>query len=174
LSSRTANGATAANQLLAQLETGYKVPLWAPARASVTPFARLQGSTATTNAFTESGAQSLGLTVAAQTTQSLRTTFGADLAGTIPLAERPLDLTLRLGWQHEFADTSRPMTAAFSGAPSASFTVYGVTPQRDAVILGLGAKTSIGDATELYLRYDGQLATDFNNHALTAGVHLSW
>jgi outer membrane autotransporter protein len=175
LAPRTASGRTGANQFLAQLETGYQLPLWAPARASLTPFARLQGSTATQDGFSESGAHSLSLDVLPQTTQSLRTTFGVDLAGAVPLGnERRLDLALRLGWQHEFADTARPMTAAFGGAPSASFTVYGVTPQRDAAVLGFSAKTSIADATQLYLRYDGQLASGFNNHTLNAGVRFSW
>jgi outer membrane autotransporter protein len=175
LQARTATGGAGANQFLAQIETGYAVPLWAPARASLTPFARLQGSTTTQNGFSESGAQSLSLDVSAQTTRSLRTTFGAELAGAVPLGnERRLDLALRLGWQHEFADTARPITAAFAGAPSASFTVYGATPQRDAAVLSFSARTNIGETTQLYLRYDGQLASGSNNHALNAGVRLSW
>src|SRR6185369_5155132 len=105
LQARTATGGAGANQFLAQIETGYAVPLWAPARASLTPFARLQGSTTTQNGFSESGAQSLSLDVSAQTTRSLRTTFGAELAGAVPLGNaRWLDVALRLGWQHEYAD----------------------------------------------------------------------
>ena len=42
--------------------------------------------------------------------------------------ERKLDLAVRLGWQHEFADIGRPITAAFAGAPGNSFTVFGATP----------------------------------------------
>ena len=42
--------------------------------------------------------------------------------------ERTLDMGLRLGWLHEFADTGRPMTAAFAGAPANCFTVFGATP----------------------------------------------
>ena len=126
---RTANGSTGANQFLGQIETGYRIGLYAPAAASITPFARLQGSTVTQNAFSEWGANSLSLNVAQQTTNSLRTVFGADLAGAIPLgSERSLALDLRLGWLHEYADTGRPITAAFAGAPSNAFTVYGATP----------------------------------------------
>jgi uncharacterized protein with beta-barrel porin domain len=39
---------------------------------------------------------------------------------------------VRLGWQHEFADTGRPITAAFAGAPGNSFTVFGA-PRRRAM-----------------------------------------
>ena len=84
----------------------------------MTPFARFQTSSVNQAAFTEWGANILSLNVAQQTTKSLRTTFGADLAGAIGVGNmRTLDLGLRLGWLHEYADTGRPITAAFAGAP---------------------------------------------------------
>jgi len=175
LQPRTASGSTGANQFLTQLETGYKLPVFAPAALTAMPFGRLQFSTTTQNAFTESGANSLDLNVAQQTTNSLRTVFGAELASSIGLAnQRQLDLAIRLGWQHEFADTSRPITAAFSGAPAASFTVYGATPTRDAAIVGFSAGTTIAEATQLYLRYDGALGSGTDNHAFNLGVRFSW
>src|SRR4029077_13359775 len=135
LQQRTATGSTGANQFLGQVETGYRLGIYAPALATLTPFGRLQTSSVTQNAFTEAGAQALNLNVAQQTTNSLRTVAGADLAGTIGLGnERKLDLALRLGWMHEFAYTGRPITAAFSGGPSAAFTVYAATPQRDSAL----------------------------------------
>jgi outer membrane autotransporter protein len=173
LQPRTANGSTGANQFLAQVETGYKLGVWT--MGSLTPFARFQTSSTTQNAFTESGANSLNLNVAQQTTNSLRTVLGAEFASSIPLGtERALGLSLRLGWQHEYAYTSRPITSSFAGAPTASFTVYGATPTRDAAIVGFAATTSIAAATQLYLRYDGELASGTDNHALTAGLRMSW
>jgi autotransporter-associated beta strand protein/T5SS/PEP-CTERM-associated repeat protein len=172
---RTAKGSTGANQFLGQIETGYRIGLYAPAAASITPFARLQGSTVTQNAFSEWGANSLSLSVAQQTTNSLRTVFGADLAGAIPLgSDRSLALDLRLGWLHEYADTGRPITAAFAGAPSNAFTVYGATPQRDAAVIGFSAGTNIAEATRLYLRYDGEISTGASNHTLNLGLRISW
>ena len=86
--------------------------------------------------------------------------LGADLAGAIGIGDtRTLDLDLRLGWQHDYADTSRPITAALSGAPFAGFTVYGATPQRDAAVIGFTAKTQVAAATQLYLSYDGDIGT---------------
>ena len=175
LQPRTANGSTGANQFLGQVETGYRIAVFAPASASVTPFARLQGATVNQNAFNEWGANSLNLNVAQQTTNSLRTTFGADLAGAIGLGdEKKLDLALRLGWLHEYADTGRPITAAFAGAPSNAFTVYGATPQRDSAIIGFSAGTAITQAAQLYLRYDGEISSGASNHTLNLGVRVSW
>jgi outer membrane autotransporter protein len=136
----------------------------------VTPFARFQTSSINQAAFQEWGANSLSLNVQQQTTTSVRTVLGAELAGAIA----NVDLGLRLGWLHEFADTARPMTAAFAGAPSASFTVYGATPQRDAAVIGFQATTTVAAATQLYLRYDGDIGSGTDNHALNLGLRLSW
>jgi autotransporter-associated beta strand protein len=175
LQQRTATGSTGANQFLGQIEGGYKVGIYAPASATITPFGRFQISSVTQNGFTESGAQSLNLNVAQQTTNSQRTTIGADLGSSIGLGnERKLDLAVRLGWMHEFADVARPITAAFAGAPGNSFTVFGATPLRNAAVVGLQATTTIAAATQIYLRYDGEIATGTDNHAINVGVRMSW
>jgi outer membrane autotransporter protein len=106
---------------------------------------------------------------------SLRTTIGADLGSSIGLGnERKLDLAVRLGWQHELADTGRPITAAFAGAPGNSFTVFGATPTRDAAVVGFQATTTIAAATQVYLRYDGDVGGGTDNHALNVGLRMSW
>ena len=175
LQQRTATGSTGANQFLGQIEGGYKVGIYAPAAATITPFGRFQISSVTQNAFSESGAQSLSLNVAQQTTNSQRTTIGADFGSSIGLGnERKLDLAVRLGWQHEFANTGRPITAAFVGAPGNSFTVFGATPARDAAVVGFQATTTIATATQIYLRYDGGVGGGTDNHAVNLGVRFSW
>jgi YVTN family beta-propeller protein/autotransporter-associated beta strand protein len=176
LQPRTANGSTGANQFLGQVEAGYKVPVFAPAFASLTPFGRFQVSTVNQNGLSEWGsANSLNLNVAQQTTNSLRTTLGADLAGAIGLGDtRMLNLDLRLGWLHEYADIGRPITATFAGAPSNAFTVYGATPQRDSAVIGFSASTAITEAAQLYLRYDGEISTGAGNHTLNVGVRIAW
>ena len=72
-------GRTDANQFLGQVEAGWRFGLVAPAllRHAVRAPAGLD---ATQNGFTETGAQSLSLIVAQQTTSSLRTIFGASSA----------------------------------------------------------------------------------------------
>ena len=170
LQSRTANGSTGANQFLAQAEAGYKFGLYAPAAATVTPFARFQTSSINQAAFQEWGANSLSLNVQQQTTTSVRTVLGAELAAAVG----PAHLGLRLGWLHEYADTARPIAAAFAGAPSASFTVYGATPQRDAAVIGFQAVTAVAAGTQLYLRYDGDIGSGTDNHALNLGLRLNF
>ncbi len=175
LQPRTAYGQTGANQWYGQIETGYRFDLGTNANAFVTPFARLQAYTANQNAFTETGAQSLNLSVAQQTTNSLRSVIGAQLGGSMDLGWREkLLMQLRLGWSHEYADTARPVSATLAGAPATPFTTFGVAPQRDGVVLGLSANTAIAEATSIYLRYEGDISGQDSAHALTAGVRMTW
>ncbi len=173
--SRIANGRTGANLFFGQVETGYRFEIGGRADAYVTPFARLQAATATQNAFTESGAGSLDLSVAAQTTNSLRSVLGAQVGGAMDLGWREkLAMQFKLGWGHEYADTGRSVTASFVGAPVLPFTTYGAAPQRDSVVLGLSATTAIADATSVYFRYEGDISSQDSNHALTAGFRMTW
>jgi outer membrane autotransporter protein len=101
--------------------------------------------------------------------------LGAQLGGAVDLGGRDkLAMKVRLGWSHEYADTARPVTASFAGAPVAPFTTYGVAPQRDGVVLGFAASTAIADATSLYVGYDGDISGQDNAHAFMAGIRMTW
>ena len=76
LATRTAIGQAGTNSFFGQLEGGYRIDLDRLGRSLAIPFARVQGSTVSQAAFTETGADSLNLSVAAQTTNSLRSVFG--------------------------------------------------------------------------------------------------
>ena len=115
---RTANGSTGANQFLGQIETGYRIGLFAPAAASITPLhaCGLEGDAECPLGM---GRQLVEPQRGAADDQLAPAVFGADLAGVIPFgSERSIALDLRLGWLHEYADAGRPITAAFAGAPS--------------------------------------------------------
>ena len=172
---RINSGQAGANQVYGQLESGYRFDLGGPLASFATPFARLQAYTGTQNGFTESGAQSLDLNVAAQTTNSLRSVLGAQLGGSVDLGWRDkFYAQFRLGWSHEYADTSRPVAASFAGAPQAPFTTYGVGPQRDGAVIGVAANTALTETLSIYFHYEGNISGQDTNHALTAGVRVTW
>jgi autotransporter-associated beta strand protein len=175
LAPRTALGQAGANQFYGQVEGGWRFELGGPLDSYVTPFGRMQLYTGTQAAFTESGAQSLSLNVAAQTTNSVRSVLGANLGAAFGLGLREKLFTqLRLGWSHEYADTSRPVTASFVGAPTFGFTTFGASPQRDGAVIGFDANTAIADAASLYLRYESYFSGQDSSYALTAGVRVTW
>jgi outer membrane autotransporter protein len=175
LQPRTAYGQAGANQFLGQLEAGYRIDLGGTPGYFVTPFALLQGSVATQNGLTETGAQSLNLSVAQQTTSSIRTIFGAQLGAAMDIGLRDkIAAQLRLGWSHEYSDTARPVTASFVGAPAVPFTVFGAAPTRDGAAIGFSLSTAVAEAMSLYVRYEGNIAGQDSSHALTAGLRMSW
>ncbi len=174
-SAAIANGQTSANQFLGQLETGYRIGLPFPANTSISPFGRLQVGSVDQAAFSESGTSLFNLSVAQQTTTSVRTIFGADFGASFDMAvRRPLDIGLRLGWMHEFADTARPISAAFAAAPIQQFTVFGATPQRDSAVIGFSATAAITDNASLFTSYDGEVGGGTDNHALRVGFRMTW
>jgi outer membrane autotransporter protein len=171
---RVAQGATTADQLFGQLEGGYRIDLGF-SQSFVTPFLRLQGSTVNQAGFGESGAGSLNLTVAQQTTNSLRTVLGAQLGAALDAGWRDrLNLALRFGWSHEYADTSRPVSASFAGAPAIGFTTFGAAAPRDGAVLGASATTKVADNASVYFRYDGELQGGNTSHTLSAGARIVW
>ncbi len=42
------------------------------------------------------------------------------------------------------------------------------------MVLGLSANTAVAEATNLYLRYEGDISGEDSAHALTAGVRMTW
>jgi len=101
--------------------------------------------------------------------------LGAQLGGAMDLGWREkLAVQFRLGWSHEYADTARPVSAILAGVPTLPFTTYGIAAQRDGVVIGLSANTTVADAASLYLRYEGNISGQDSTHALTAGVRMTW
>jgi outer membrane autotransporter protein len=95
---RMAQGYATANTFFGQLEAGYKIPVAPSFGGFVTPCARLQASTSTQAGFSETGADSLNLTVAQQTTQSLRTVLGAQIGAGIDAPWHKRSSTSSSGW----------------------------------------------------------------------------
>ena len=101
--------------------------------------------------------------------------MGADFNASFDLGNgMPLDLGLRLGWVHEFADTVQSMTAAFASAPGPDFTVWGAGVPRDSALVGFSATVGISDNSSIFVSYDGELGGGDDNHQLWGGFKLTW
>ena len=176
LQPRTANGSTGANQALGQVETGYKVAVYAPAAATrdaVRPPAGLDGQPERL------------LRMGRKLAQPDRRAADHQLAAHAPWAR---SWSARSGWATRARSTSAcgwagctssPMSAGRSrrrstARPCNAFTVYGATPQRDSAVIGFSAQTAIADATQVYLRYNGELGSGSDNHAFNLGVRITW
>ena len=175
LQQRTATGSTGANQFLGQIEAGYKMGIYAPAAATITPFGRFQISSVTQNAFSE-----VGRAVA----QPQRRAADHELAAhDHRRRSRQLD---------------RPRQRAQARPRGSSRLAARIRRHRPADHRGLcrragqllhrvrrhaGARQRHRrpsgqhhhrHGTQVYLRYDGGVGGGTDNHALNVGVRFSW
>ena len=148
--------------------------LYAPAAATVTPFGRLQVSSVTQNAFTESGAGRSASTWR----RRQRTRCAPRWAPTSPARSARRRAHARSRASAGLAARVRRHRPADHGGlrrrAGQLFTVYGATPQRNSAVIGFSASTAIaaGHADLPALRRRDRRGTD--NHALNLGVRLSW
>lgn len=170
---RAATGRPDADEVLGMVETGYDAPLMA--MLTVKPFAQLDAAQCWQGGFTETGAGDFDLMVAGQGNNSAQTTPGAALAEEFDLLQlgAPLSATVTAGWGHEFAETARPVTAAFAGAPGLPFSVDAAEVDRNTAVVSTSLAMTAGRA-KILARYDGQYGARTHASAVTGGVSVSW
>lgn len=135
----------------------------------VSPFARIDYTLVEDDAYTESGAGLLNLSVAAKRTESYVSTLGASLQRA--LNDRS-NLVARAGIGYDHSHGKGVLTAAYAGAPAASFTTNGALPAPWLATLGLGLSWRTLGGPELLTQYDLELREKFTNQ--TVSFKLRW
>lgn len=137
------------------------------------PIASAQWAQANIDGFREQGAGPFNLTVKDYDGDSLATTLGLRLGANLATGETRIEPELRLSWAHEFGDTDRYVKARYAmGGPS--FTIQGVEPERDSVLIGAGLNAHLTDNFTLFVDYDGEFRSDFQAHMLSGGMRYSF
>ena len=176
LQPRTATGSTGANQFLGQVETGYRLGIYAPASATLTPFAPAAGAQRDAERLHRSGRQSLNLNVAQQITNSLRTYVGADLAGSHWRSATRESSTWRCGWA---GCTSSPTPAGRSRPPSPAHRPPlspSTPPPRSATAPSSASRPAPPSPTppRSTCATTATVGGGTDNHMLNVGVRFSW
>jgi len=135
----------------------------------VSPFARIDYTLVEDDAYTEGGAGLLNLSVDAKRTESYVSTLGASLQRA--LNERS-SLIARAGIGYDHSHGKGVLTAAYAGAPTASFTTSGALPAPWLATLGLGLSWRTLGGPELLTQYDLELREKFTNQ--TVSFKLRW
>lgn len=171
---RETTGDPDADIFLSAIEAGYT--LGADTSFATIPFARLQATAARQSSFTETGGGAIGLDIRAQTYNSVRSILGVVLDLSPPEEGGPqgFDLTLRVGWAHDYADDAGEITASFAGAPAGSFTVDGASFGRDSLALEFYSAVQVNEGVGLTMTYDGDIASHSATHMFSGGVNLAW
>ena len=145
-------------------------------RATLQPFAALNYIFMHQNALTESGANSMNLSVGDLDMHSLRTILGTRLATTVPRRAGigSPEVDLHLFWTHDLLGSVMGVgTISPTGLPS-SFAVRGVNTGRDWIAMGPSIKWDFSQGCKLFAEYD----LTFNRHAAyhtgSGGIELAW
>ena len=139
------------------------------------PYGALQYINLHQSAFSETGADSMNLSVDAVGAQSFtghlgtRLTCYKNLGPNLILAPE-----FRALWRHEFLDENRIVSAAFAAVPTGSYAVSGLDLGRDAAVLGGGVNLYLGRRTSLFANYDLLLNAVQVVHAGTGGLQVVW
>jgi subtilase-type serine protease len=167
-----ANGQTSGTGVGGSVRVGAHLPVdaW-----QVEPSVGLTGLGLSRGGFTETQGGAANLTLASQGLTSIQSVLAARVERRFAVGETmALVPTARIGWAHEFADTTGTATATFASDPGTPFSVDSPPIGRDAALIGLGATLQTGGPVSLYLAYNGAFAQNANTQTLTGGVSVKW
>jgi autotransporter-associated beta strand protein len=137
-------------------------------RSTLSPFASLNYNRLDVGSFSETGADSLNLSVARQTSESVESTLGLRFSQRVEGEKWVFTPYGSLGWRHEYTPQSRPIDAQLA-AGGGTFTVASGNIARDGTLIGAGLAIDVSRGLTLKLDYAG----DFRSHYRDSMVNLS-
>ena len=138
-------------------------------KTTMTPSVRADYSSIKDDGYSETGAGVLNLNVASRTTEQFIVGLDGKLNHQLSPTTR---VTGNMGVGYDTMNQRSAITAAFAGAPGASFVTYGAETSPWLMRAGLGLVHQINDITELTARYDAEFREDYLNQ--TASVKVRW
>lgn len=136
---------------------------------TLTPSLRIDYTRIEDDAYSETGAGLLNLNVDGRGSEELILGLDGKLAHELNARST---LTANLGVGYDALNDRASITAAFAGAPSASFATYGLDPSPWMARAGLGLVYRMQNGVEVTARYDAEYREDFLNQ--TASVKARW
>jgi fibronectin-binding autotransporter adhesin len=167
---RTASSDADGHDVSSQLRIGAKLD---SGGFNIVPSVSLRYDRLQRDGFTESGADSLNLTVRSKSFTALRSLIGSRVSYALKLDENGIELEPYAGvhWQHDFRDSAVPVEARFSGI---GIDVHGTEPGRDAAMLQVGTAAVLDDQFTLFAGYDAEIRTRQTDHAVSVGMRYRW
>lgn len=138
-------------------------------KTSLTPSVRADYTLVRDESYRETGAGVLNLNVNRNTTEELVLGVDGKLAHVL---NAKATFTANLGIGYDVINEQASITAAFAGAPTASFVTKGLESSPWLVRGGLGVVGKASETVEISARYDVEARKDFDNQ--TASVKVRW
>ena len=141
----------------------------------IQPYAALEYIQLHQNGFTETGADSVDLSVDGVGANAFRGLLGTRVSSYFRTDEgRLITLEGRAAWRHEFLDDNRVLDATYVGQTGAAFAIDGINVDRDAAMLGTGLTFDVSKSLKLCANYDLLLSANYAAHAGTGGFQFAW
>ena len=140
------------------------------------PVASLDYGYVYNESFSEIGASGLNLDVESNSANSLKTGLGARIMAMYDFSAtaRVIPFITAI-WSHEFLNDSRTITSSFISSPGSAFSVSTGDPDRDSMLLSVGATLSGAFKADFFIRYNGDLlAGSRQAHAGVLGVQYQF
>ena len=169
--SRTANAAYAPKKFSLYNETNLNLR---NQHVHAQPYQALEYIRLEQDAFTESGADSLDLSVGTDRAAALRSLLGSRVQSHFQTEVGQVTLEGRAAWRHEFLEENQFLDATFSHSGGSSFTILTSNVRRDAAILGPGLTFDLTKSLRFCANYDVLLSGDSTVHAGSGGIESIW
>jgi outer membrane autotransporter protein len=170
---RTASADPGSGQFTAGLNLGKDFEV---GKFTLGPIVGAQYTYAGIGSFTESGAESLDLSLGQQNANSLRSTLGGRIAYTWNVNQKiALIPEVRMFWQHEFLNNPRTINASLDGGNGAAFDFETTDPYRDSVFAGAGVTAQFGERWNASLFYNINFGSQtYQSNMVSAGLNFSF
>lgn len=146
-------------QVAARVTAGYPITLndkW-----TVTPTAGLEYTYLSQDAYQETGAGPLSLSINGQSANRVRSVIGSKLATQLETADGvTITPSANIGWRHEFNNSGMDSTATFTGG-GAAFKTPGQSLTRDTMNLGAAVSFQKSKNFVLSLQLDGEKSAGY-------------
>ncbi len=167
----TTRGDTDGGEFTGLLAAGYDVHSGA---VTWGPFAEVQYTYVGYDGFEERGSAA-PLDIQSNDSESLRTRLGARFAYQYQAGRVGIRPELRVGWQHEYLDQTRPTDSRFASGAGDIFRVEGPEVGRDSLIVNASVTFLCGERFSTYLSYDGELGRNrYESHTVSGGVGIGF
>jgi len=168
-SSRTALGATSADELRGSVRAGLNL---GSDRFGVRPIVSLGYAGVSQDGFTETGAGDAGLIVQSNDYEALTGAIGVELDWTLPIAGGALRPFADLTLSHDFVQDGWVSQSRMIGGGRA-FRIAASEPGETAALATVGIAGTVGRA-EFRLSYGLEAREDLTSHAVTGGLTVRW
>ena len=135
------------------------------------PFIGFDWTTGHLNAFTETGANALNLTVDKIDAKRFDGLIGLDLKSNPNSQISPY---ARLMYRYDFNNHDNDIDAVFNGNPATLFTVSAEKSRRSEIDADLGVNFQASPQLAIYAGYQGTWRKDLKQHGFSAGVSYSF